>query len=385
MNASIIHAYDELLRDVSGRLNPGCSCAVAQGEKILYEGYAGVRDLSAGAPVTENTVFRHFSTTKLYTVTAAMMLFERGKFLMLDPISDYLPEWKNVRVAEVKGGKVFLREPNRPVTVRDCLTMGIGMVEKDLVPYGFAQLKKDMGTETGKCTLRELVRAAAEIPMVCDPGAEWHYGFGHDLIAAMIEVADGRDIETFMREELFEPLGLLHTSYRHFEGSRENMVVPYRRDSAGSFTVMPLPSDARLEKESRFISGGAGIISDTRDFLVFCQMLAAGGTWQGRHYLNRRTIDLMRRPQLSDAQMQDYTRDYLQGYSYGYGVRTLVDGFEGNLANPGEFGWSGYLGTYAMIDPKAQLSVVFMQNTMPNNERYIHPRIRNMAYALIDS
>lgn len=364
----------------------GCGCAVAQNGEILYEGYYGYANLEQKTPITADTIYRQFSSTKVVICTAAMMLYERGKFLLNDPIYAYFPEWRNTQVAEEQpDGTYLIRPVKRPIQVRDCFTMsmGIGYGGEDYTHRMMQQVRDELSATVGDYTLRDDIRAMAQVPVRFDPGSRWLYGFGHELVAGMIEAASGMKVSEFLQKEIFEPLGMTSTGYRYFGDTRQRMVTPYLRHEDGRMEPTTGMFDARHEPEAKYEAGGAGLFSTVRDYLAFSQMLACGGVYRGQRLIGRKTIDLMRQNHLSDRQLQDFTNSYLDGYGYGLGVRTLMDPGRAANTSVGEFGWTGYMGTYVAIDPSERASVVYMHNLIPNMEEYTHHRVRNIAFGML--
>ena len=181
---------DRLLEGFAGKTVPGCACVAARNGKTLYEGYFGMADLETGRPITEDTVFRLFSMTKVMVCTAAMIQFERGKFLLNEPYSNYFPEYKNVQVAEVRpNGEVVLRPAKNPMLVRDAFMMAVGLPYPSgdsLTAQKMREVRASLGAK-GPYTLQDDVRAMASVPIRYDPGTHWSYGFGHEMVAALVE------------------------------------------------------------------------------------------------------------------------------------------------------------------------------------------------------
>lgn len=377
---------DEFLTENLKKGPAGCGCAVAQDGEILFEKYYGYADIEKQKPITEKSIFRQFSTTKLIICTAAMILFERGKFLLQDPIYEYFPEWKDTMVAEKQeDGTYIVRPAKRPIQVRDCFTMsmGIGYGGDDYTHQMAMKVRQELAKELGDYTLRDDIRAMSKVPIAFDPGTRWLYGFGHELVAGLIEVVSGKTVGEFLREEIFEPLGMKSTGYRYFGDLREQMVTLYTRKEDGSLEPMKAFLDERHEPDARYEAGGAGLFSSVRDYLVFSQMLACSGEYKGSRIMGRKTIDLMRMNQLNEQQMKDFTFSYVDGYGYGLGVRTMLNPARTSNTSVGEFGWTGMLGTYVAIDPSERASVVYMHNLMPNMEEYTHHRVRNIAFGAL--
>jgi len=377
---------DEFLTENLKKGPAGCGCAVAQDGEILFEKYYGYADIEKQKPITEKSIFRQFSTTKVIVCTAAMILFERGKFLLQDPIYEYFPEWKDTMVAEKQeDGTYKIRPAKRPIQVRDCFTMsmGIGYFGDDYTHQMAMKVRQELAKEVGDYTLRQEIRAMSKVPIAFDPGTRWLYGFGHELVAGLIEVVSGKTVGQFLREEIFEPLGMNSTGYRYFGDLREQMVTLYNRKEDGSLEPMKAFLDERHEPDAKYEAGGAGLFSSVRDYLIFSQMLACGGEYKGTKIIGRKTIDLMRMNQLNEQQMKDFTFSYVDGYGYGLGVRTMLNPARTSNTSVGEFGWTGALGTYVAIDPSEGASVVYMHNLVPNMEEYTHHRVRNIAFGAL--
>lgn len=379
---------DELLQQFAGNTVPGCGCAVAQHGKILYEGYYGKADLETGRPVTADTVYRLFSMTKVIICTAAMMQFERGKFLLNDPYYDYFPEYKETKVAAYKpNGGVEIVPAKRPILVRDTFNMACGL------PYPFGnnitdkmmiETRERLTKEKGKYTLQDDVRAMGAVPVRFEPGTRWLYGFGHEMVAALIEVTSGMTVGEYLKKEIFEPLGMESTGYRFFGDIRERMIRMYEPKEDGTFVLRTGAMDDKHEPDAVYEGGGAGLFSTVRDYTRFTQMLANGGVWEGKQIIGKKTIDLMRRNMLNADQLKDFNNPYLEGYGYGLGVRTMMEPAGVTNMPVGEFGWTGAAGTWTSIDPEDGVSVVYMHQTMPNNEKYHHHRVRSVAYGCIN-
>lgn len=387
---STVKDMDLLLQEFSGKKIPGAGCIVMQKGKTLYEGYAGMADFETGRAVDESSIFRLFSMTKLIVCTAALIQFERGKYTLNDPYSDYYPEYKNTQVAEMKPNGYFtIRPAKRPILVKDTFNMACGLPypsPKGEHPTDKAmnEVRARLAEEKGKYTLQDDVRAMGSVPIRYDPGTRWTYGFGHEMVAALVEATSGMSIGEFIKKEITGPLGMTSTAYRHFGDTAERMVKLYENDGKGGFTPRQGAFDERHQPDAVYEGGGAGLFSTVRDYAIFTQMLANGGVYNGIRIIGKNTIDLMRTNMLSDAQMQDFTNSYLQGYGYGLGVRTMMNIAGVSNSTPGEFGWTGAAGTWTSIDPENGFSVVYMHNTFPNHEEYHHMRVRAVAYGMLE-
>ena len=383
---------DQLLNRFTETMLPGCACIVSRHGKVLYEGYSGWANLEQGKPITPDTVYRLFSMTKVIVCTAALMLYERGKFLLNEPLTEYFPEFEGPMVIRTRPDGGIDYEPARnPILIKHLFTMTSG------IPYNFGdseperlirQVLDELRAKYGNYDLQTEVRemAKAKIPLAFEPGTRWMYGYSHDILGALIEVVSGKKLGQFLQEEIFDPLGMKDTGYRFKGDIAERMASVYERTADGKLVEIPGPLDMLHHPESKYEGGGIGLYSTARDYAVFTQMLACGGVYNGERIIGRKTIELMRRNHLNEQQMNDFARAQHAGYGYGLGVRTLVDpAASGSNSSIGEFGWSGLAGTWTSIDPDEGVSVVFMQQIFPTIfEESVHLRVRNVAYACID-
>lgn len=379
---------DRLLQSfVDGGL-PGCSLHVTQHGETIYEGYFGYANREAGAPVTEQSLFRLASMSKIPLYVTMMMLYEKGKFLLTDPISNFLPEWASSKKYVWRpNGTVDTVPTQRPINISDVLSMKCGL------PYcnffgptnnrTLAAMQEAMKPlrEKGYYTNREHVAAMANVPLACEPGERFIYGFSSELACAIIEAVCGKGVDEVFQELLFDPLDMPDTRSRFFEGAQQRMVQLYGWDESRTVFPMSVPFDDKHLPGSEHEAGWARLFSSGRDFSHLMSMLACGGVYKGKQIMGRKTIDMMRANGLKEL----FSDSYNAGYGYGYGVRTLVDRAAGNHpGSVGAFGWTGGFGSWCEADPAEELAIVYMHNLQPNREQYYHHRVRNVAYSIID-
>jgi len=380
---------DLLLKEFVKKGPAGCACAVAKEGKILYEGYFGYADLEEKRPVDADTVFRLYSMTKVIICTAAMILFERGKFLLNEPVYEYLPEYRDTQVFVTRpDGSVDVMKAKTPILIKHAFTMSCGLPYAHVdSPTGreMARVMEELRQKYGKYDIVTEAKAMGSVPVAFEPGTHWLYGYGHDIVAALIQVISGKTVGEFLQEELFDPLGMEDTGYRYRNGIEKRMAACYRRDESGNMEKTSTFFDIYHEPDAIYEAGGAGLYSTVRDYLKFSQMLANGGVYNGKRIIGRKTIDLMRQNHLNEVQLKEFTNSYLAGYGYGLGVRTLMSKAEGHSnGSIGEFGWTGMLGTYVSIDPEEKLSFVYMHQMIPNLEEYHHLRVRAVVNGCLE-
>jgi CubicO group peptidase (beta-lactamase class C family) len=239
----------------------------------------------------------------------------------------------------------------------------------------------------GKCrpTLREEVRAISQVPVLFEPGTHWLYGFGSEITGAIVEVITGKPLRRVFEERIMQPLGLKDTATYITEQNKKQLVSDYLKNEDGSFTKLSPESDAGNLPEFTPEGARASLMCSSRDFALFMQMMANGGTYKGKQLLGRKTIDLMRTNYLNEAQLKDFNCTYLAGYGYGLGYRTMMDPAAGNHnGSLGAFGWTGGSGIWVEADPKEGISIAYMHNMRPNEELYHHLRVRTVAYGCLD-
>lgn len=383
---------DKLLEGFVRRGPSGCGCAVVRGKDIVYEGYFGLANVEEKRAVDEHTVYRIYSMTKIVTCVAALKLFEQGKFLLNEPLSEYLAEYKDTQVFVTKeDGTVDVRPAKSPILIKHAFTMGIGlpyhMFSNSPTGKAIGQVVDGLLSDGKKPDILTWTKAMGSVPLEFDPGEHWLYGYSHDVLAGLIEAVTGKRMGQYLQDEIFGPLGMKDTGYHYRDDIEQRMAAYYHRTAYNQFEHIEdcLGIERFLQGDQIFDGGGAGLYSTVRDYMKFTAMLANGGAYGGERIIGRKTIDLMRTNHLGESQLNELRSSYHAGYGYGLGVRTLMDSAAGHSnSSLGEFGWSGMAGTYASIDPSEQLAIVYMQQLAPNLEEYQHLRIRSVVNGCLE-
>ena len=330
--------------------NPGCGVAIFQNDELLFESYAGYSNIEEKKPITRDSIFRQASTTKLFTYAILGMLYEEGKFLFSDPLYEYLPEWKNT--------KKFIRDSNNavravpvdhPITIRNAVAMMCGLpycmfpnpnaTDPTLAAMS-RQMAKLMEEKGQHPTLRDEVRVMSEVPIMFEPGTHWQYGFGSEITGALVETWTGKTLREVFKERIIDPLGLTRTATYIEDDIRDFVVTQYRRTPEGELIAMGPEGDSAYDPAVHPMGARVNLLSSPYDFAIFMQMLANGGTYKGERYLSEGTVNMLHENQLSDEVIKDFTNDYLAGYGYGLGFRTLMTQKYGHNGRLGCFGWT---------------------------------------------
>lgn len=371
---------DSFLDSLENRGKAGTDCAIYLNGELVHRHMHGLSDRENNVPITENTLYRMFSMTKPITCVAMLQLYEQGKFLLTDPVSEYLPEFANMHIAH------SMPQVAPSITMQQLFTMTSGL-SYDLNTEPLLKLYK----EKPDFTTREFVRAVAQSDLLFTPGATWSYSLAHDVLAACLEVITGKSFGEYLKENIFDPLSMKDIYFHVPQSEIWRDCVRYHFD-ASTKTFLRDPGETDTERYNRyqispnFESGGAGITTTIDEYAKFAKMLTRLGTGDdGTRIIASRTLDMMRENQLTEEQLRGFNWIQFTGYGYGLGVRTLLSrGKAGSAGAIGEYGWGGAAGTYVLADPGNALTVVYAQQATPNDEIYVQPRLRNLIYAALE-
>ena len=359
---------------------PGCDCLVWHNHKPVFRYMTGYADKNRTKPITGETYYWIYSVSKLVTCAAVMQLVENGNLSLDDPVYKYLSEYKEMKI-KVNSG---LRPANNYITIRHLLSMQSGM---NYNIYAKSILKTLKDTD-GQATTRELIRAMADEPLDFEPGTRFQYSLSHDVLGAIIEVVSGIPFDTYIEEKILLPLGMKKTGFE-LTPERQAGLSDQFLYNVLSRTSKPISSVNDYVLSPNYKSGGAGLISTVDDFILFLDAMSNGGVGANdSRILTEESINMMRTDQLSDAARKDYIKmDWNRyGYSYGLGVRVLVDKEISEAKSPlGEFGWDGAAGAHALIDVKNHVAIFYAQHVLACDYAYkiIHRKIRDLTYEML--
>jgi CubicO group peptidase (beta-lactamase class C family) len=368
-------------QDVSGAVT-----VVARKGKIVHFEAHGFADVEAKKPMRTDQLFALASMTKPVTAVAVLMLMEEGKLVLSDPVSKFIPEFKNPRVAvwrlpnDPAGAGLTLVPAAREITIRDLLTHTAGLANGFAGPAG--DYVRSANLPSGG-SLDERVRRAAKLPLNFQPGTQWEYSpfNGFDTLGRIVELASGMTLEEFFRQRIFTPLKMKDTYFTVPAARAGDVAASYDRTDAG--LVRPTPAPADSASSGPYFSGSLGLTGSTSDYLAFCQMLLNGGELNGVRLISRKTVELMTSDAIGDLDLRNYNGEQvLKGYGFGLGVRVRRNnGDNGWLGTPGDYGWAGARGTYFWIDPKEQLIGLVMIQTRNYRLRMEFPNVVYQAIA----
>ena len=376
---------DTLNRFVAEGQIAGCSAKIIQDGRTRFEGCFGYADIEKQVRIDENTIFPIASMSKVVTVAGLMRLYEQGLFKLWDPVSAYLPGFKNPVIAvERPDGTHELVPAKGEVTLRQLFTMTSG------VPYpgedtaaARIRLAKEKEYVAGGLPMpstRAYCDMVGQLPLAFEPGERWMYGFSIDILGAVIEVLTDRTLGAYLKETIFDPLGMADTGFFVPAEKRDRVATLYHINDG----MKPDGRDYPTQKPP-FESGGGGLFSTVRDYSRFAQMLLGGGCLDGERILGRKTIDLIATDHLTPQQQATHNWDTQRGYGYGLGVRVMTHPEVADInGSVGEWGWDGAFGNWFCVDPKENLTCVYLTTNLPGDHYRFIPRLMASMYASLD-
>ncbi len=378
----------------------GCQVLVARHGHEAYRATLGMMDVERGRPFAEDAVTRIYSMTKPVVSVALMTLWERAAFQLDDPISDAFPEFRDLKVWVEGAGEEMRTEPARgPVTFRQvlCHTAGFtygGLLEQVGVPgpgdpvdaaCKALRIRRDPAED-----LDAFMGKLAQAPLRYQPGTRWMYSLATDVAGALVERLSGRRLDVFLREEIFEPLGMADTGFHVAEGARPRFAACYGRDGDKRLKRVDDPETSPFLSPPTFLSGGGGLVSTLEDYGRFCDMLRRGGELGGARILGPRTLGLMTANHLpgggdlSTLALDSFSETTPRGVGFGLGFASTLDRVAAGVACEGDYYWGGAASTAFWVDPVEDLYVVFLTQLMPSTTYAFRPQLRSLVYAALD-
>ena len=385
-----------LEREIAEGRMPGAVALIARHGDIVYHRSFGYADIESGKPMSNDGIFRIASMTKLLTSVGVMILYERGEFLLTDPVDKYLPEFANPQIVtevDEAGTITATVAATQPIQIIHLLThtSGIGY---PWIPSAVSRRYAEVGIIDGPTslpyTLKEQMQLLAEQPLLFEPGSQFAYGLNTDLLGYLIEVVSGQSLAEFIAAEISGPLGMPDTHFYLPEDAADRLVTIYAENAENGLIAareMELPitlgsADYPVEGARSHFSGGSGLSSTASDYARFIQMLLNDGELDGVRILGRKSVELMRTPRVD--------LDFDGEPDFGLGLEVIHDiGKAGILGSPGSLRWGGAFDTFFWIDPAEDLVAVLMTQVAPLDaassiNRQIEARFRVLVYQALE-
>lgn len=376
MSAERLARYDAYYQKEidAGRL-PGVVTLIYKNGEKAHESALGFSDFASKTPMRTDQIFFIQSMTKPIISTAFMMLYEEGYFFLNDPISKYLPEFKDMKVVKDPeiGSSSGLEPAKSRITIAQVLSHTAGFLH-GIGPTKLDEEVREAIYMSEPKTIEERVKALAAQPLASHPGEKWNYSASPDILARLIEVFTGKSPAEFLKNRLFDPLGMKDTGYNLNEEQAKRMTQLHNLDDAGKL----VNSERQTPTSGNTVFGGThGLFSTAQDYALFARMMLNGGELNGKRYLSSKTVDIMRINQSGDL-FQD------PGKGFGLGFAVVDDLADSKaLSSEGTFYWSGAYCTYFFIDPEEKMVAIFMTQFNPFSSHYEN-KFRQIVYQAVD-
>lgn len=349
---------------------PGIVSLVARNGKIVHWKAYGMANVQEGKALKRDDIFRIASQTKAITATAVMMLWEQGKFKLDDPISQYIPEFKNPQVLKSFNEKdsSYTTEPAKSeITIRHLIThtsgIGYGMIDQDeRMKKLFAKAGIIDAFTTENVTIAQNIKKLAKLPLHFNPGEKYVYSEGLDVLGYFIEIVSGMPFDQFLKTHIFDPLGMADTRFYQPESKASRLVAVQHKNKSGQWEKFPaslFDADYPIRGAKAFFAGGAGLSSTAKDYAIFLQMYLNGGEYNGIRLLSRTTVDVIMSNQIGNIWGEKPDKVYGLAFS----VVTAKGEGKGEMSSEGTFEWGGYFNTQYFADPKEKLIGILMKQT----------------------
>ena len=383
---------------------PGTQLLIYRRGKIIHSAMQGFADVERNVPVRDDTIFRIYSMTKPITSVAFMMLVEQGSVALDEPVHKYIPEWKNLGVFQAGTAPGFLtRPPARPMLIVDLLrhTSGLtyGFQQRSNVDAAYREMK--IGEVATSGTLQSMIEGLAKIPLEFSPGEAWNYSVSTDVIGYLIGKISGQPFDAFLKQRIFEPLGMKDTDFfvpadkAHrfaacYSADPKGGMTFHAADRKGGLTLQDDPTTSAYLSPPSFISGGGGLCSTAADYLTFCRALINGGELGGVRLIGPKTLALMTsnhlpgRRMLPEMSRSLFSEAAYNGIGFGLGFSVTIDPAQTLIpGSAGEYAWGGAASTAFWVDPAEDLIAIFMTQVLPSSAYPVRRELRTMVYAAI--
>jgi CubicO group peptidase (beta-lactamase class C family) len=402
MSGKRLQLLDKVMteRYVDSGLLPGLHTQVFRRGELVHNGMSGKMDIERNKPWREDAIVRIYSMTKPITAVALMMLVEEGKLGLDDAVATYIPSWKNLRVYASgipslveNTASQFLTTPcERPMKVVDLVThtsgLTYGFMSRTAVDAEYRKLKVgDFQTPGG---LEGFIEQLSKLPLDFSPGKLWNYSVSIDVMGYLVQKLSGMTFGEFLRTRLFEPLGMKDTAFSVPANKTERFASCYMPKPGGGLRVQDDAQKSTYAEPPKLESGGGGLVSTMHDYMRFCRMMLAGGSLDGVQYLSPKTVEMFSINYLPDGKMISdmsaavtFTETSYNGVGFSIGCGVTLDRSQSRLpGSVGEYFWGGAASTAFWIDPKEDLTVVFMTQVMGSDARLTLRRdLRTLVYS----
>ena len=335
---------------------------VKNGEIIHYNSY-GYSEIATQKSLKDDDIFRIASMTKPIVSVALMKLYEEGHFKLNDPVYKFIPEFKNLTVKK--------RKKERPVK------NDIKIIDLLRHSAGFGFKGPDGYKKSVEMSLEQFVKESIKAPLLYEPGAQWRYSYSTDICGYLIEVISGMSLDVYLKTQIFDPLKMKDTFFELPKEKMDRFTTLYNKDKKGSLNVYDSPSESPFAKNITLFSGAGGLLSTTYDYLIFCQMLLNGGTFNGERIIKASTINLMLEDHAEGLKYKKLLFGKKRGFGLGFDI---VKQDNTKFGSKGTYGWGGMFGTYFRIDPVEDMIYIYMTQSFETYKLKLAAKFRELVY-----
>ena len=374
----------------------GLTLLVAREGKVAFLSHQGKTALEDGVDVDDSAIYRIYSMTKPITSVALMQLCEQGKVMLTDPITKFIPAFKDVTVFESGTAKDYTtRAPERMITVHDLLTHQSGMTYDFMAEHTVDAIYRNNGINGARSenmNSAQLCAKLAEMPLLFSPGQHWNYSVATDVVGHIVELVSGQPLDAYFKHHILDPLGMEDTFFHIPDDKRHRLMSNYAFDAISRKTrLVDSPAKTIYAPGREFLSGGGGLLSTVSDYFKFADMLRRGGTGaNGARILGRKTVEKMASNQLpnnrtlKDHGFGEFTEVAYPGTGFGLGMSVITNpGVTIATTSKGNTSWGGLASTIYWNDPVEDMTVVFMTQVMPAYTYPLRTQLQQLLYAAL--
>ncbi len=364
---------DWMQRYVDEKKFPGSSVLINRNQSEVFYSDVGNRDVENGLPFERDTIVRIYSMTKLITSVALMRLVEKGTFSLEAPVSEFIPSFKIMKSLIPNAKSIDQTEPCNTPTIHQLLTHTSGL-SYSFNPGLLAGEMERVGLTMGEMfdfTLEDAVTELSNLPLSFQPGTRWEYSVSTDLLGRVIEIVSGKSLDKFLKEEIFDPLGMEETGFRIAHKSIERFASLYSPLEGNSLTLVDHRNTSPYQNPVLF-SGGGGLVGTIDDYMKFGEMICAGGIYNKARILSSKTLEFMRlnhlRGDIASLGPESFAEQPMDGMGFGLGGAVVLNpGLTRIPGSVGDFGWGGMASTFFWTDPLHNMSVIFFTQLSPSS------------------
>ena len=373
-------------RYVEGEKLAGVVTCISRRRQVIHWETIGYQDIETKTPMSQDSIFRIYSMTKPITSVALMMLYEEAKFSLTDPVSKYIPAFKDIKVWSGDGE---LESPIRQMTVQDLLrhTAGLSYGGYKETNSPVDKLYDAADLFNPRITNEELTSRISKLPLRYHPGGKWHYSFATDVVGFLVEVLSGIPLGDFLQEKIFDPLEMVDTAFHIDPSKLDRFCTLYGKTADSDFDVLDTPNSSKYLPPVTLNSGGSGLVSTIADYLQFAQCILNNGEMNDVRLLGTKTVELMTcnhlTPDLLPIAFEGIEPMLGMGFGLGFGVM-LDPAQTGVMGSVGDYSWGGGAETYFLNDPQEELIAIFMTQYLPSQTYPIRKEFRTVVYQALD-